>query len=112
MTTAGETLQCANGEMQLSQRLFRGLMECYVENTRCPKDLTFIYNGKPQAIGGKWFCPACGVEIKEEKAGVLKCPKCSKSLVGFIYDLIERHPHKDADGVLSAEKKEPSPRPP
>jgi predicted RNA-binding Zn-ribbon protein involved in translation (DUF1610 family) len=99
MAPSGETMKCVKGEMELSLRLFESLKECYLENIRSPMEITFTYNGKPHGVGGRWFCPACGVEIKEERTGVLKCPKCSKSLVGFVYDLIERHPHRNADGA-------------
>lgn len=99
MVPSGDTMKCVKGEMELSQRLFLAFKECYLDKTRSPQNLTFTYKGKPHPVGGGWFCPECGVEIVEAKTGVLNCPECSKSLVGFIYDLIERHPHKDADGV-------------
>jgi hypothetical protein len=93
LIASGETMKCVKGEMELSQRLFSGLRECYIENTRSPKDITFTHNGKAHPIGGRWFCPACGVKIAEAITGVLKCPKCTRSVVEFIFDLIELHPH-------------------
>src|ERR1051326_6334078 len=43
-------------------------------------------------IGGKWFCPGCGIPIIEED-GRLICSQCSKELTGYVYELIEFNPH-------------------
>ena len=88
-------LQCARGRMGLAQDLEHRLRECYVLQTRTPRDALFTYAGKPHAIGAAWFCPGCGVAAQELTPGDLRCPACSRSLVEFVHSLIERHPHFD-----------------
>ena len=87
------SLECARGQMGLAPELERRLRECYVTEIRQPKDVTFTYNDRPHPIGGTWFCPGCGVQAQELSPGDLRCPSCSRSLVEFIYSLVERHPH-------------------
>jgi hypothetical protein len=86
-------MRCAAGEMGLSKDLEKRLVECYVEETRLPRSLPLNY-----PVGGKWFCPGCSLEVKESLPGKLQCEHCGKYLSEFIYALIERHPHLDADG--------------
>jgi hypothetical protein len=81
-------LACERGEMVLSQNLERGLQECFVDRTRTPRDEPFSF-----AIGGKWWCPGCGVQAEEFKRGDLRCTSCGLSLREFVYDLIELHTH-------------------
>lgn len=81
-------LECESGQMVLSQALEQRLLDCYVKQIHCPRDITF-----PFTIGGNWFCPGCGVSIPESSPGDLDCPICSRSLVEFIYVLVELHPH-------------------
>jgi hypothetical protein len=88
-------LECAPGRMPLAQELADRFRECYVTQTRRPRDVVFTYRGQPHGIGGEWFCPGCGVAAREATPGDLRCPACSQSLVEFIYSLIERHPHFD-----------------
>lgn len=90
---------CLGGRMEFAPELEQRLRECYVEQTRKPRDFVFSYAGRPARIGGDWFCPGCGVAAKESTPGDLRCPTCSRSLVEFVYSLIERHPH--FDGVSS-----------
>jgi hypothetical protein len=52
----------------------------------------------PVGVGGEWFCPACGVRTTEATPGDVRCPSCDRSLKGFLYELVERHPHRDPDG--------------
>ncbi len=91
-------LECRRGEMQLAQELERRLLECYVTQVRHPREGPFTYAGKSHPIGGTWFCPGCGVAVTEQSPGDLRCPKCTLSLVEFVYSLIEKHPHKSEGG--------------
>ena len=92
-------LQCARGRMGLAQELEQRLRECFVMQTRTPRDTVFIYGGKPSSIGGDWFCPGCGVAAAESAPGDLRCPACSRSLVEFVHSLTELHPHFDGVSV-------------
>jgi uncharacterized Zn finger protein (UPF0148 family) len=92
--TADSHLECVRGQMPLAHELEQRLRECYVAQTREPRDFVHTYG-----IGGDWFCPGCGVAAQELTPGDLRCPTCSRSLVEFVHSLIERHPH--FDGVRS-----------
>ena len=74
--------------MYLSQNLSHHLEECYVTKTKLPCDFKFSFQ-----VGGDWFCPGCGVQMSEEE-GVVRCAKCGLSINEFIYELVERSPHK------------------
>src|SRR5687767_1339179 len=78
---------CLKGQMGLSKNLERGLMECFVYTTRKPKEFSFSF-----LVGGKWFCPGCGV-LTKEKDGFVQCPQCNLSLNEFIHTLVELHSH-------------------
>ena len=93
--SASGEFECVRGRMGLAQELEQRLRECYVLQTRAPRDVVFTYGGKPHRIGGDWFCPGCGVAAQELTPGDLRCPACSRSLVEFVHSLIERHPHFD-----------------
>jgi uncharacterized Zn finger protein (UPF0148 family) len=86
-------LACARGGMSLMPALEHRLRECYELRSRQPRDIVFTYNGSPHGIGGTWFCPGCGVAALEATPGDLRCPDCLQSLVEFITELIELHPH-------------------
>ena len=92
-STPDGMLKCQRGDMILAAELAKRLRDCYVDSVRRPKDGAFTYAGLPRRTGGIWFCPGCGVSIPEESPGNLTCPKCSRSVVEFVYALIERHPH-------------------
>jgi hypothetical protein len=64
------------------------LTECFVERTREPREFQFR-----SAIGGRWFCPGCGVRMQEVE-GRIACPVCDRCLNEFVIGLIERHPHQ------------------
>jgi rubrerythrin len=85
--------------MPLSQVLQKRLIECYVDHTATPKAVPFTYNSKPHPVGGDWFCPECGVKIEETSPGEVKCTICGHYITEFIYQLIERHPHKTPQGT-------------
>jgi hypothetical protein len=79
--------------MPLARELSERLNDCYVKKIRSPMERSCGY-----PVGGKWYCPGCGVEIKEAKHGDLRCPLCCQSIFEFIHSLIERHPHRDGTG--------------
>lgn len=85
--------ECVRGQMGLSKTLEQRLRECYVTKSHPPKEGVFTYGDRPFGIGGQWFCPGCSVQAQEQSPGDLRCPLCSQSLVEFIVDLVERHPH-------------------
>ena len=88
MSDVNGVLTCVPGEMPLSQRMQQSLIECFVDQSRMPRE------AKARAdVGGTWFCPGCGVRV-EEKEGRLVCPSCSRSLNEFLFALIELHPHR------------------
>ena len=93
LVRSGDTLKCVRGEIEFSGELCKRFKEYYLENPSPEKKAINV------RIGGRWFCPGCGVEIVERSTGAVECQNCSKSLLPFIHVLIERHPHKDSDGV-------------
>jgi len=88
LTKTNEQAFCLPGEMGLSPRLTRRLEECYLTKTERPREFAFSFQ-----VGGKWFCPGCGVPTSEE-AGVIRCPQCNLSINEFIHQLVELSPHK------------------
>ena len=91
---SGTEIQCVRGQMGLSQHLARGLYASFVARTVPPRELG------PASFrwGGVWFCPGCGIEMKEVVGtnGVL-CPACKGNLGPFIYEIVEFHPHRFGD---------------
>jgi hypothetical protein len=81
--------------MELSAKMERALVECYVEKTRSPleppppESLTY-----KQGCGGSWFCPGCGIRATEESPWDVRCPSCRKSMFEFLRPLVELHPHR------------------
>ena len=73
--------------MGLSQHLERRFTECFIQRVDTPREVEFS-----SVIGGKWFCPGCGVPTVEG-GGFVRCPRCELSLNEFIYALVELHPH-------------------
>lgn len=86
---AGE-LTCPRGNMGLSQKMASDLYECFVTETRLPKEREYNFQW-----GETWFCPGCGIQMIEGDKGAVRCPQCHKNLSEFIYNLIERHPHEN-----------------
>ena len=87
LTKINKEMICLEGEMHLSQHLTNRLEDCYITKISLPNELKFSFQ-----VGGKWFCPGCGVGEIEDN-GVVICPQCNLSLNEFIYELIERSPH-------------------
>lgn len=86
VTVDGE-LQCIKGQMGLSANLARRFIDCFVSKTETPQELAFSF-----IVGGRWYCPACGISTVE-KDGFIRCTQCELSLNEFIGVLVERHPH-------------------
>ncbi len=85
-------LTCLKGKMGLSRNLEQGLTECFILKIRTPREKKFSF-----VVGGKWFCPGCGVSMFE-KDGHIRCPQCDLCLNEFIFALVEMHPHlKEAE---------------
>ena len=95
MEKHGDTLKCVQGEMELALHMAAGLSESFGESHAPLGDTT---PRKPASHWSGWFCPGCGVSMKEtpEPRGV-KCPKCGRSLGKFVWGLIEHHPHRFGD---------------
>jgi rubrerythrin len=85
--------ECKRGRMPLAEELERRLIECFVTETRQPREPSEVYKGGSLKIGGQWFCPGCGTMAEESTPGDVRCPKCSRSLAEFVFSLIEHHPH-------------------
>ena len=87
LVRVGSELTCRRGQMGLSQHLERRLTECFVLKRDKPRESKFSF-----VVGGKWFCPGCGIAMVEHD-GDVRCSQCELSLNEFIYQLIEVHPH-------------------
>jgi hypothetical protein len=74
--------------MGLAQFLEKRLTECYVSRIDTPRERRFSFQ-----VGGKWFCPGCGVPTVESD-GFVRCSECGLALNEFIHALVEIHPHK------------------
>ena len=81
-------LYCAEGGMELSGALERGLTECFVDRSRESRHTSLNFT-----VGGHWFCPACGVAATESTPGYVRCPSCGCGLSEFLHQLIEFHRH-------------------
>lgn len=81
-------LTCVRGDMSLSPKMRECFTECFVTKTRTPADRVFELR-----VGGRWFCPGCGVQALEQD-GRITCPRCSRSLNEFIGSLVELHRHR------------------
>jgi uncharacterized Zn finger protein (UPF0148 family) len=53
-----------------------------------PSDEVFAY-----PVGGRWYCPACGLACKENEPGLVQCPDCKRSLASIIKMTVERFKH-------------------
>jgi len=82
------TYTCLCGKMALSRDMADRLYGCFVAKTEEPGEaLTF-------EVGGLWFCPGCGIAMKEEIPGTESCPQCRRKIVrSLMFQLVELHPH-------------------
>ena len=87
LVKVGRELTCVRGQMGLSKDMERRFTECFILRSVRPRESRFS-----MVVGGKWFCPGCGVSTLEEN-GVIRCQQCELSLNEFIYPLVELHPH-------------------
>jgi hypothetical protein len=87
------TFECVGGKMELSQNMAKDLYAAFVEKSVEPPEFAFT-PGFGSRFGGKWHCPGCGVRMKEESPGVVRCPQCRRNLGRYIPQLVELHPHK------------------
>ena len=83
--------RCERGDMTLSVHMARHLWTSFIDHSephREPVPSTFRW-------GGNWFCPHCGVKMREIAStnGVL-CPKYGGNLGPMIYELIEFNYHR------------------
>ena len=90
MQEKGGTFECVLGDMQLSAEMARHLYASFVSRTEEPEDFTFKDGSR---WGEGWFCPGCGVAMREEVPGAVRCPQCRRNLGKYIYRLVELHPH-------------------
>lgn len=88
MNQGASGFTCAAGEMSLSKKMNRGLLEVFVERTRQGTR----HPESSLRLGGPWFCPGCGVAMTVEGCHA-SCPKCGGVLDEFIHGLVELHPH-------------------
>ncbi len=91
MDESSEIPRCIPGDMDLAPA-FAAVLRHWVDhpesresNARGPSPDRFY--------GDTWFCPACGVPTTEAD-GHVRCTCCHGPLDGFMWDLIEKHPHK------------------
>jgi hypothetical protein len=91
------TYKCPRGYMELSLDLAKRLHEAFIARSVPPKEP--VATGRSSFFwGGNWFCPACGVSMKEiQGTTAVVCPNCRGNLGPFIYHLIELHPHSPRD---------------
>jgi hypothetical protein len=82
---------CERGQMELSRLMAGSLYSGFVSKTEQPED--FGFGNEAYRFGGKWFCPGCGVLMKEEMPGAVKCPQCGRNIGKYLHQLIELHPH-------------------
>ncbi len=86
-------LYCERGNMEVTANLAQGLLECYVTESRQPREIRFDFR-----VGGVWFCPGCSVKL-EEADGHIRCAKCGRNLNEFVFALIEHHFHEQVSGM-------------
>lgn len=80
-------LTCLAGNMPLAPRTESRLSSAFVERTWTPSA-----EALPFRVGGRWYCPGCGVRMITEAHDV-RCPRCALHLNEFLVELIELHSH-------------------
>jgi uncharacterized Zn finger protein (UPF0148 family) len=85
-------LVCRPGDMPLSEHM-REQLTAYVV---APPRARVGRSSWSVRIGGRWFCPACGVETAERE-GRVECRHCGGAIQDLLRALIELHPHRDTD---------------
>jgi rubrerythrin len=82
---------CERGQMELSQHIAERLYSGFVSKTENPDEFQFTKAG--YRFGSQWFCPGCGVLMREKVPGAVRCPQCGRNIGKYLYQLIELHPH-------------------
>jgi hypothetical protein len=86
MSKATGTWTCSNG-LELSVNLGQKLEATYQSAFRAGR-------AESAMTIGVWYCPACGIPLD----GQMSCGECGKSLLPFLRELVELHPHPDGKG--------------
>ncbi len=81
------SFECQDGKMELSQFIAERFVTCFIKKIEKPHSIKFNFT-----IGGSWFCPGCGRNLKEND-GILTCTECKVEMNEFIHQLVELHPH-------------------
>ena len=92
---------CERGQMELSQHMAEHLYSCFVSKTEQPKE--FVFREAGHRVGGRWFCPGCGILMQEEIPGAVRCPECERNIGEFLGQLVELHPHGRDDSLPRSE---------
>jgi rubrerythrin len=79
--------QCERSQALLSRNVVRRLRECFVDQISEPSAEPLPYD-----IGGKWFCPGCGIQMRVEDRSAT-CPTCGRCLNEFVREIVELNPH-------------------
>lgn len=87
MEERGGELVCPVGNMTLAPRTAERLFAAFVERTATPPPEPLRFR-----MGGRWYCPGCGVRMITEDHDV-RCPRCTLHLNGFLVELVELHSH-------------------
>ncbi|MGO9439949.1 MAG: hypothetical protein ACLPXM_05335 [Terriglobales bacterium] len=81
---------CVRGGMELSPDMARRLYSCFVTRSEQPEEFEFTKESGYKC-GGRWFCPGCGVVMREEVPGAVRCPECGRNIGKFLHPLVELH---------------------
>jgi len=77
--------------MELSEDMAERLYAGFVVKTEQPEEFRFTSGG--YHVGGRWYCPGCGVSMHEEEPGAVRCPECRRNIGKYVHQLIELHTH-------------------
>ena len=94
------TFVCIRGDMPLSRGMAEGLYTHFISKSEIPEAFRTV-----RRLGaGRWYCPACGVLMREDSSHEVRCPECGRDIGPFAYHLIELHPHLGDGCVDPADK--------
>jgi rubrerythrin len=83
----GRELVCPVGNMPFAQWTAERLYAAFVARTATPSPEPLRFR-----VGGRWYCPGCGVRMITEPHDV-HCPRCTLRLNPFLVELVELHGH-------------------
>jgi len=73
---------------------------CFVSWTAGPRNRkSFTSPQAATALAELWFCPGCGVVMRKETPGAVRCPERRPNIGSFLHGLLELHPHRPIDGL-------------